>query len=481
MTFFTTVRILAVIISIVGTTYLLPIIVALCYGENQVLLSFIIPMACSWFFALLMLLLGRRTKTTLSTRGSFVIVALGWIFASLFGALPLYTSGAIPHFTDAVFESVSGFTTTGATILSDIESLPRSINLWRCQTHWLGGMGIVALTVALLPLLGVGGFQLIKAETTGPEKGKFTPKIATTAKVLWFIYLGLTIVEIILLRFAGMDTVDSISYAFATLGTGGFATKNSSVAAYHSAAIDWIIFVFMFLAAINFSMYYYLFSKKITDLKNNSELKGYVAIVVVASLLITIFELSTYGSFFKSLRYAAFQVMSILSTTGFSTTDYTLWKPASQAVLFILFFIGGCSGSTAGGIKVVRWIILSKQLGNEVKKMIHPHGVFTVVLDNRPGRKDIVFSVAAFLFLYLLLVLFTTLFASCFGVDLLTSFTGALSMVGNVGPAFGKLGPLFNYGFLPDAVKWWYCFAMLAGRLELYTMIIFFMPTYWKK
>lgn|SRR5574344_2693002 len=481
MALFTIVRILSVIIAIVGTTYLFPIGVALYYHELQTLGAFIIPMVCSWLVALLFLITGRKIKSTLSPRGSLIVVALGWIFASLFGALPLFSSGAIPSITDAVFESVSGFTTTGATILSDIESLPRSINLWRCQSHWLGGMGIVALTVALLPLLGVGGFQLIKAETTGPEKGKFTPKIATTAKVLWFIYLGLTVVEAVLLKFAGMDIIDSISYAFATLGTGGFATKNASVGAYNSAAIDWIIFTFMFLAGINFSMYFYLFTGKLSDIKHNSELKAYVLIVGIATLLVTILEMSTYGGFGKSLRYSAFQVMTILSTTGFSTADYTLWKPASQAVIAILFFIGGCSGSTAGGFKVVRCVILSKQFSNEVKRMLHPHGVFTIVLDDRPGRKDVVFSVAAFGFLYLVLILATTIFASLFGIDLFSSFTGAISMVSNVGPAFGVFGPSCNYGFLPAAVKWWYCFAMLAGRLELYTIIIFFTKAYWKK
>lgn len=481
MSLFTIFRILSVLIAIVGTMFLLPIGVAVAYNEMQVLPAFCIPMVCSWFIALLFLFAGRKKTTIFSIHDSFLIVALGWICASLFGALPLYFSGAIPHIADAVFESVSGFTTTGATILSDVESLPRSINVWRCQTHWLGGMGIVALTVALLPLLGVGGFQLIKAETTGPDKGKFTPKIATTAKMLWLIYLGLTVLQVILLLFAGMDFVDSLSYAFATLGTGGFATKNASVGAYHSATIDWICTVFMFLAGMNFSMYHYLFSRKLIDLKNNTELKVYIAITLIASLLVTIFEIGTYNGFFESLRYSTFQVVSILTTTGFTTADYTIWKPASQVVLFLLFFIGGCSGSTAGGIKVVRWAILSKQLSNEVRKMLHPHGVFTIQLDNRVGRKDVVFSVAAFIFLYFVALAATTLFASCFGIDVLTSLTGALSMLGNVGPAFGKLGPSCNYGFLPAAVKWWYSFTMLTGRLELYTMLVVFTPVFWKK
>lgn len=478
---FTVVKIISVILAIIGTTFLLPIGVALVYGETGVLLSFIIPMAASWIFAFLMLYFGRKKSTNLSTRSSFVIVALAWIFASLFGAVPFYFSGTIPSLTDAVFESVSGFSTTGATILQEIETLPRSINLWRCQTHWLGGMGIVALTVALLPLLGVGGFQLIKAETTGPEKGKFTPKIANTAKVLWFIYLGLTILQTILLRIAGMDFVDSLSHAFATLGTGGFSTRNASIGSYNSAAIDIICTIFMILASVNFTLYFMLFTGKLSDVKKNSELKAFIWILFVSILLVTLFELRRYGSFFTSLRYSSFQIASIISTTGFATDDYTTWFPASQAIIFALFFIGGCSGSTAGGVKVVRWVVLFKQVKNEIQRMLHPHGIFTIQLDDRVSRKDVVFSVASFFLLYFILLAATTFFASLFGIDLLTSFSGALSMVGNVGPAFNLLGPSYNYSLLPVAVKWWYCFAMLAGRLEFYTMMIFFFPAYWKK
>lgn len=464
-----------------GVTFLIPIGTACAFGETQVLPSFIIPMSAGFAAAAAFLILGHKKEIRLSMRGTFVVVALAWIAASVFGALPLYFSGAIPHFTDAFFESVSGFTTTGATVLGDVESLPRSINLWRCETHWLGGMGIVTLTVALLPLLGVGGFQLIKAETTGPEKGKVTPKITTTAKLLWLIYAVLTALQTVLLMAAGMDFTDALSYAFATLGTGGFATKNANVGAYNSVPVDVICTVFMVAAGVNFSLYYYVLTGKFRDIRNNSELKAYAGIFVASTLLISFFIMPQYGTFASALRYSSFQVASILTTTGFATADYTLWVPAAQAVLFVLFFIGGCSGSTAGGIKVIRWVVLSKQAHNETERMLHPHGVFSIRLNGKVGRKDIVFSVAAFVLLYLLVVFVTTVIGCICSLDLLTSFTGALSMVGNVGPAFGKLGPLYNYGFLSDVLKWWYCFAMLTGRLELYTMIIFFMPAYWKK
>lgn len=474
-------KIISAILCIVGTTYIIPISVALACGEKAVIPSFAIPMLASWILVALFLFLGRRKKIRLSTKDSFVVVAVAWLAASVFGTIPLYFSGAIPCLPDAFFESVSGFSTTGATIVTDVEALPRSINLWRCQTHWIGGMGIVALTVALLPILGVGGFQLIKAETTGPEKGKFTPKITTTAKTLWFMYIGMTTAECVLLLIAGMDFVDALSHSFATLGTGGFSTRNASIGSYNSAAIDAIITAFMFLGGINFTMYYYLFTGKRTEISQNSELKAYLMIICIAVALVTMFELGNYGGILHSLRFSIFQTLSVMTTTGFATADYTLWTPASQVIIFALFFVGGCSGSTAGSVKVIRWVVVSKQLQNEMKRMLHPHGIFSIRINKRAGRKDVVFAVTAFFYLYIMLVFCTTLFASIFGLDILSSFTGALSMVGNVGPAFSKLGPSDNYFFLATPIKWWYCFAMLAGRLELFTMLIFFTRDFWRK
>lgn len=481
MFFITLLKIVSILAAIVCGTFVIPVIVAVSCGETYLLPAFLIPMAVSIVFFLVINIFFRKIKYQMSVRQTFLIVALSWIAASVMASIPMYFCGAFGSYANSFFESVSGFTTTGATILSDVDSVPRSINMLRCLTHWLGGMGIVTLTVALLPLLGVGGFQLIKAETTGPEKGKVTARITTTAKILWLIYSAFTIIETVLLKIAGMDFADALAHSFATLGTGGFSVKSASIGAYNSVAIDIIITVFMFLAGINFSLYYYMIQRNFREVKNNSELKVYIGIVVFFVLMVTISLLKTYGTFGKSLRYASFQVMSLLSTTGFATADYVIWPTTTQFWLFILFFIGGCSGSTAGGVKVIRWIILSKQLNNETKQMIHPHGVFSVRLNNKVGRKDIVFNVSAFIVLYLILVAVTT-FVGCIGkLDLYTAFTGALSMVGNVGPAFGTLGPSANYGFLPSFVKYWYCFAMLAGRLELYTMLIFVFPSYWKK
>lgn len=479
-------KVISALLAIVGATFSIPIGVAVYCQEYEVIASFAAPMIVCLVIMLAFNIPTRKVKIHLSIKQTFLLVALAWFFLSFLGAMPLYFSKAFPNFTDAFFESVSGFSTTGATVCSDVEALPRSINLWRCLSHWIGGMGVVTLTVALLPLLGVGGFQLIKAETTGPEKGKVTARITTTAKILWIIYAGLTALETVLLKLAGMDFIDALTHAFSTLGTGGFSSKNASIAGfnspeYNSVAIDIIITVFMFLAGINFSLYFYLIRGKISEIKCNSELKVYVLIVIVSVLAVALSINSIYGNFGQSLRYSSFQVLSITTTAGFGTADFLNWPSVAQFFIFILFFIGGCSGSTGGGIKVVRWVILFKQINNETKRMLHPHGVFNIRLNNKVGRKDIVFNVAAFMTLYAVFVMITTIIGCIGHLDLFSAFTGSLSMVGNIGPGFGALGPSFNYGFLPGFVKWWYCFAMLAGRLELYTMLIFFMPSFWRK
>lgn len=358
----------------------------------------------------------------------------------------------------------------------------------------------MALTVALLPLLGVGGFSLIKAETTGPEKGKVTARITTTAKVLWLIYFSFTVVQGLLLRLAGMDWIDAISHAFATLGTGGFSTKGGSIADFNSAAIDWICTAFMFLAGINFSLYFYAFTSirnpfssdrkplargslagKWEYILHNSELKAYLAIIFIAVLVITVCNIGRYGGILASLRYSAFCVASITSTTGFATSDYLTWGSVPQVVVLILFFVGGSSGSTGGGVKVVRWVVLFKAAKCEIEKMLHPQGVFNIHLDGKVSRPAIISTVTAFMTVYLALVFATTMMGAVCGLDVFTSFTAALSMVGNIGPAFGSLGPAENYSALMPVLKWWYSFAMLAGRLELYTMLLMLMPGYYKK
>ena len=474
-------KISSVLLALVGGLFAVPFGIAIFCHETNMLLPIAIPMLVSFVFCAAVNISTRKFKISMSIRQTFIIVAMSWIVMSVMGSVPLYLSGCFDSYIDALFESISGFSTTGATILSEVETLPRSINMMRCLTHWIGGMGIVTLTVALLPLLGVGGFQLIKAETTGPEKGKVTARITTTAKALWLIYAGFTAIETIALMLAGMDFVDALSHSFATLGTGGFSTRNASIGTYNSLAVEIITTVFMFLSGINFSLFFFLLRGKFRDFFDNAEFKAYIGILLAAIIGVTISVIPYYGSFGTSLRYSSFQAVSIMTTTGFGTADYLQWPVIAQFFLFVLFFVGGCSGSTSGGIKFVRWVVLAKQLNNETKRMLHPHGIFTIRLNGKVSSKDIVLSVTSFMFLYAV-VIALTVFVGCLGnLDVLSSVTGALSMVGNVGPAFGVLGPTSNYGALPVFVKLWYCFAMLAGRLELYTMFIFFMPSYWKK
>lgn len=481
MNLFNFFRINILLLAIISITFALPIGVAIYFQEYQIIPSFFIPGITCIALAIIVLLLGKRKKIAMTPRDAFIVVAAAWFFASLLGSLPLYFSGWVPSFTDAFFESVSGFTTTGATNLPDVEILPKALNMWRCQMHWLGGMGIVALTVALMPLLGVGGFKLIKAETTGVEKGKVTPKIATTAKILWIIYFSFTIIQTILLKLAGMSWYDALAHTLSTLGTGGFSTKNSGIAHYNSPAIEWICIVFMFLAAINFSLYYYAVTFKFKEIIQNSEFKAFIFIVFATALGITFFIYKIYNNFGHSFREALFQTTSIISTTGFSSVNFDLWPAGAKIFLLFLMLIGGCSGSTAGGVKVIRWVVLSKQTTNEVRKMLHPHGVFNVQLNGRVGRKDVVFSVAGFLFLYCFIVAITALVAACNNIDTISSITASMTMVGNVGPGLGAVGPMYNFGFFSPATKWWFSFVMIAGRLELYTILIFFMPSFWKK
>ena len=475
---FSFVRISFIILAIVGISFLLPLVTALALGEKDALLPFALPMVCAVVPGILFYFAGRKKTFSLGIRGVFAFVSFAWIAVSLLGAVPLYAGGWIPDFTDAVFEAVSGFSTTGATVLADVENLPESVNLWRLEMHWLGGMGIIALTTAVLPLLGVGGFQLVKAESTGPEKGKITPKMANMAKALWTIYLALTVLQTVLLKICGLSFVDSLGHAFSTLGTGGFSTKNASVGGFNSPAVEVICTVFMVLSSINFSLYFYLFTKKINEVKNNSELKAFAGIFVFVTVALALTLIKFYGGFAQALRHAVFQVASIMSTTGFATANFMEWPPAAQFFIFLLFFTGGCSGSTAGGFKVVRWMILAKSSRSQMLKMLHPHGVFSVRVDGSAGREDLVLNIASFIFVYLALVFAATFAGTLAGLPLFEAFTAGLSFLGNIGRAFS---PFSDYGWLPGGLKWFYCFIMIAGRLELYNLLILFTKDFWKK
>lgn len=468
------------ILSIVAGSFFIPVLVAVVLREWYVLSAFFIPMFVVWAVTLMLFLKTRKEHIRLTIREGIVLVSAAWLGACVLGSIPFMLSGTVKYFSDAFFESVSGFTTTGASVLQNIESYPMALRVWRTQMHWLGGMGIVALTVALFPLLGVGGFQLIKSETSGPDKGKVTAKITHTAKALWFIYFGMTIIQLVLLRMAGMPFLEALCHSFSTLGTGGFSTQNTSIGSYHSAAIEIICTVFMFLAGVNFSLYFHLFTGKPEEFFRNSELRAYIRISVCAGIGIAAALVPLYG-LGAAFRHSFFHVASILTSTGFSAVDYCTWPSFAQAILFLLMFVGGCSGSTAGGIKVIRWVVLRKQALNEMQRLLHPHGVFSIQLNRRPGRKDVVYSVAGFMFVYFICLFLTFLAAALSGVDMLTAFSGALTLVGNIGAAFGKIGSGGDFSFFPHWAKIFFSFSMLAGRLELYTIVIVCLPAFWHR
>ena len=478
------IHVLTILLVIIAAFMLIPAGIALFYGEWQSFKAFIFPIAVLIPLSGILYSATRKNRNKILTpREGFMLVTLSWITSSALGALPFYLSGAIPSYTDAYFETMSGFTTTGASILTAIEGLPYSILFWRSLTHWLGGMGIVVLTVAIFPLLGIGGMQLLKAEAPGPSVDKITPKITHTAKYLWFIYLGLTILETILLMLGGMNLFDSLTHTFGTMATGGFSPKNTSVGYYNSGWIDWVITIFMVMAGLNFALYFKLLTGRIRELIIDTEMKAYLGIFALASLAITFSLLNNhvYESFGKGLRFAAFQVASILTTTGYATTDYDLWPEFSKVILFLMMFIGGCAGSTGGGMKVVRIVTLFKLALRELRRLIHPRGVFRLRLNQMVVRKDIISVITGFVFLYVFSLLFTTVVVSGGGYDILTSFSTALVTVGNIGPGFSKVGPTMNYAFFQDGIKWYLSLAMMMGRLEIYTVLVVLTPWFWKK
>jgi trk system potassium uptake protein TrkH len=481
-------RLLSLIMLLVGISMIAPLGIALTEGEASMVKAFGFTMAGLIALCVPILLISRKQQIQFSARDGFLLVFLSWVSACLIGAVPFFISRYIPEFSSALFESVSGFTTTGTTLITDLNIMPRSLLFWRGETHWLGGMGIVVLTVALLPLLGVGGFQLVKAETPGPEKDRLTPKITETAKLLWIMYMVLTAVEALLLMLAGMGWFDAVLHSFSTMATGGFSSRNESIAAFHSPLIEWIILIFMLIAGFNFSLFFRLIKRKFSEVFHNSEARAYILIVMIAAAIISISLIShrvitseaSLGTPPESIiRKALFFTASIITTTGFSSENVNLWPPLAQGVLLMLMLIGGCSGSTAGGVKVVRHLVLFKQAGNELRRVIYPRGVFSVRLNDKVGRKDVVYGVSGFIFLYFSLVAAGTLVTASSGMDLFSSLNASLISLGNIGLGLGKLDSA-SLMALPVYVKWFLSFMMIAGRLELWTAFVFFSRAYWR-
>ncbi len=428
-------------------------------------------------------LLVLRDAPDLRVREGFAVVAFGWLFVGLLGALPFYLSGQIPSYTDAAFESISGFTTTGASILTDIESRTHATLFWRALTHWLGGMGIVLLALAILPLLGVGGMQLFRAEVPGPVAERLTPRIRETAKLLWIVYGVLTLAEVLALMVAGMGVFDAICHAFGTMATGGFSNHNSSVGGYANPAVEWVIIVFMFLAGANFSLHYLALTGKVRVYFEDEEFKFYGTIILVGTLLIggVLLSIHFYPDVHQTLRHTLFQVVSILTTTGFGTADYLLWPPVAHAVLLVFMSVGGCAGSTGGGIKVMRLLILLKHAKLELKKMLHPRAVYTLWFNNRSITPGLQTNVLGFFLLFMTVYLLGVLALTLGGRDIVTSVGATAATLGNIGPGLGLVGPASNYSALVPWEKWLLVLFMLIGRLEIFTVLVLFLPEAWRK
>jgi len=477
-----------------GGFMLLAALLSFCYQDGATFNLFLAGISVLVFGILSMLCTKNHTKE-MNKREGYLVVAFGWIVMTLSGTLPYLFTGAIPDFTNAIFETISGYTTTGSTILNDIESLPKGVLFWRSLTHWIGGMGIIVLAIAILPLLGIGGMQLFAAEAPGPSADKLHPRITDTAKRLWLIYFGYTAAETLFLSLAGMSFFDALNHSMSTLSTGGFSTKNASMAHWNdSPIIQYIIILFMFLAGTNFVLSYFAFKGNVSKVVRDEEFKLYFRFIVIFTLIVG--GIIYFNSFLEgtsafdhpmvlgigegSFRHALFQVVAIVTTTGFVTADYTLWAPFLLVFFFGLMFLGGSAGSTSGGVKLVRHLILLKNGFLEFKRSLHPSAVLPVRYNSKSVSGEIVFNVLGFFILYMLSFIVGSLGFALLGLDFQSAIGVAASSLGNVGPALGEFGPSHNFFEMPAAGKWWAAFLMLIGRLELFTVLILFTPFFWR-
>ncbi len=424
----------------------------------------------------------RKASKEVGKREGYIVVSLVWIIFSAFGCLPYVFSGAIPSITDAFFETMSGFTTTGSSILNNIEELPHGILFWRSLTQWIGGMGIIVLFLAVLPKLGVGGRELFAAEVPGPNPDKLTPSIKATARRLWALYVGFTVVEAILLYVGDMELFDSICHSLTTLATGGYSTKQASIGAYPSPYIQYVIILFMFIAGVNFSLSYAAVTGRIKKLWKDEEFQWYLGVVVLFTALITIGLVATTNAAVESnFRDALFTVVSILSTTGYATADYLLWAPHIGLLIFVVMFFGGSGGSTSGGIKIIRIMLLFKNSYYEIIRLLHPNAVIPVRYNKQSVKPSTIDNIMAFVILYAIIFLASVVILAFWINDLDATLSAVATSLGNIGPGFGKLGPMENFSGLADGAKWFLSFLMLLGRLELFTVLVLLTPAFWKK
>lgn len=477
-----------IIIRVIGILLLLETIMFLCcsgvsfyYGEGD-LPVFWKAAGITSGIGILLTFLGKGGEHQLTRRDGYVLVSFAWVAFSLFGMLPFYIGGYIPDFTNAFFETMSGFSSTGASILEDIESLPHGILFWRSMTQWIGGLGIIMFTIAVLPVFGVNGLQVFAAEASGPTHDKVHPRIGVTAKWIWSIYAGITFILTLLLMAGGMSWFDSVCHAFTTTGTGGFSTKQASIAHYHSPYIEYVISIFMFLSGINFTLLLLFVNRKFKKFISNAELRFYFASVVFFTFLITVvLHYTSTMEIEESFRKSLFQVISLHTSTGFATDDYTQWVPLLWGILSLIMIMGACAGSTTGGLKCIRMVILTKVSRNEFKHILHPNAVLPVRVNKQVVAPSTVSTVLAFGFIYLMIIIISVLLMSAMGVGFEESIGCVISSIGNMGPGLGECGPAYSWNALPDLAKWLLAFLMLLGRLELFTVLLLFTPGFWKR
>lgn len=470
--------ILGWVLNLEAIAFLLPMICAAVMYEPYVLQFAICALICM-VPGVLLTIRAPKNKAMYSKEG-FVTVALAWIIMSIFGALPFVMSGFVPNFADAFFETVSGFTTTGASILRDVDALPKSLIFWRSFTHWIGGMGVLVFLVAVLPLAGGDNLFLIKAESPGPSVSKLVPKVRTTANILYRMYFIMTVIQVVILCAGGLDLFSSLTLTFGTAGTGGFAIKNSGMAEY-TPFVQNTVTIFMILFGIDFSLYYMLLLKKVRDVAKSDELKTYIGIIACATIVIAYNCRGFYESAATALRHAAFQVASIITTTGYSTVDFDQWPTLSKTILMVLMFVGACAGSTAGGIKVSRVVILVKSIFKEVKTISHPKSTHKIIMNGRPVEHEVIRAINVYMAAYALIFIVSILIVACDGRDFTTNFTAVATAVNNVGPGFAGVGPAKNFADYSALSKLVLSFDMLVGRLEVFPILVLLSPRTWRK
>lgn len=477
-----------IIIRIIGILLLLLTLMLLAcsgvsfYYRDAALTDFWVSAGITASVGLLLAFLGKGGERQLNRRDGYVLVSFAWFTFSAFGMLPFYISGYIPDITNAFFETMSGFSSTGATILDNIEELPQGLLFWRSMTQWIGGLGIIMFTIAILPIFGVSGSQVFAAEASGPTHDKVHPRIGITARWIWSIYSGLTLLLIALLMLGGMNLFDSVCHAFATTSTGGFSTKQASIAFYHSPYIEYVISIFMFVSGINFTLILLCTQRKFQKVIHDAELKWYLwSVLIFTGIIAAILHFTSQMGIEESFRKSLFQVISLHTSTGFATDDYMVWAPVTWAMLTVVMMIGACAGSTTGGLKCIRMVILAKVSKNEFKHILHPNAVLPVRANKQVISPTIISTVLAFCFLYFAISVISILIMMMSGVAFTESVGCVISAIGNMGPGLGSTGPAYSWNALPDLAKWLLSFLMLLGRLELFTVLLLFTPDFWKK